>query len=103
MINMTMAKKITGITDELELEFYLKAIQLKIERVIDKKLIPEDLGEDIQLFIFDKIIESGTTIDGAGLKSYSIKDISYSFITSLDKNESFVKEVASLFGCGICL
>lgn len=62
-----------------------------------------ELPKNIQMFIFEQIILAGTKIDEAGLKSYSIKDISYTYISDLDKNKNFKDSIINMFGATVCL
>ncbi|MGL5624581.1 hypothetical protein [Cetobacterium sp.] len=62
-----------------------------------------ELPINIQMFIFEQIVLAGTKIDEAGLKSYSIKDISYTYISDLDKNKNFIESIINMFGATICL
>ncbi|MGL5428675.1 MAG: hypothetical protein ACRDAS_12270 [Cetobacterium sp.] len=57
-----------------------------------------ELPKNIQIFIFEQIILAGTRIDEAGLKSYSIKDISYTYVSDLDKNKNFINSLNQIFG-----
>lgn len=62
-----------------------------------------ELPKNIQMFIFEQIILAGTKIDEVGLKSYSIKDISYAYISDLDKNKNFIDSIINMFGATVCL
>lgn len=59
----------------------------------------DTLPEDVQIFIFTTLKEMMTNI--AGLKSYSIQDISYSYADKSQQAENFRIGVKNLFGVKI--
>lgn len=58
----------------------------------------DELPASIQLFIFGQVKSSISEIENAGLKSYSIESISYSFIDKQTKSDAFINDVKNLFG-----
>lgn len=163
--NIELAKKITKITDDELLRFYIEAVIKKIERILGYNLKTttynhklygvdrmyvytvgrplkailqviknnynitkecnienerkiglnfelckceyieaeyeagfETLPEDIQMFIFSQVKSLLSSINGAGLKSYSIETISYTFEDNINKNDDFIKQVKNIFG-----
>lgn len=56
----------------------------------------DELPEDIQSFIFNTLKEMRTNV--AGLKSYSIQDISYSYTDKSQQAENFRAGIKNLFG-----
>lgn len=57
----------------------------------------EELPADIQLFIFNKVNELKEMKGTAGLKSYSIKDLSYTYKDNKDYEKLFSEDVLELF------
>lgn len=163
--DIELAKKITKITDDKLLEFYIEAVIEKIESILGYKLKVnkynhklygvdkcyaytigrplkeilqvtknnyditkecnveserkiglnfelckceyieaeynagfEELPKNIQMFIFTQAKSFATSMNGAGLKSYSIETISYTFEESTNKNNDFIKQVKNIFG-----
>lgn len=58
----------------------------------------EELPKYIQLFIFNQVGQIITSMTNAGLKSYSIEGISYSFIDTLTQEQTFINQVKNIFG-----
>lgn len=58
----------------------------------------DELPKHIQLFIFNQVGQIITSMANAGLKSYSIESISYSFIDATTQEQSFVTQVKNMFG-----
>lgn len=58
----------------------------------------EELPAHIQLFIFTQINGIITMMSNAGLKSYSIESISYSFIDGVTQEQNFITQVKNMFG-----
>ena len=56
----------------------------------------EYLPYDIQMFIFSSIKES--IANESGLKSFSLKDISYSYFDKVQQSENFRRGIIDLFG-----
>lgn len=155
-----LAKKLTGIADEEILDFYIKSIISKIERIIGYELVKcektefvqgvdtnvvylnrkpvervskalwlnqelsftldkhrliltaplcqseflevtytagyEKLPSDIQMFIFSTLKEN--LANENGLKSFSLKDVSYSYFDKVQQSENFRRGIIDLFG-----
>lgn len=158
--DMEMAKAVTGITDETILNFYIKGVICKIERVIGYDLVKsfltefvsglgtniiylkkkpvenvsnayidnerinfkvnkhklifdfeihqseivkveyvagyEELPFGIQNFIFSTIKEMIS--NEMSLKSFSLKDVSYTFLDKVQQSENFRRGITDLFG-----
>lgn len=56
----------------------------------------EYLPYDIQMFIFSSIKES--IANESGLKSFSLKDVSYSYFDKVQQSENFRRGIIDLFG-----
>lgn len=161
--NKELAKQLTGISDGEILDFYIKGIISKIERVIGYKLVKGEITEfiqgvdtnvvylnkkpvesvsnakwlnqevpfrlekhrliltailcqseflevtytggydvlplDIQSFIFSTLKEN--LANESGLKSFSLKDVSYSYFDKVQQSESFRRGIIDLFGVRI--
>lgn len=165
LYDLEIAKKITGITDEQILQFYIDAIIDKINNILGydikkhvhseyitgvnknyvyvtarpinqileikkddfdltkyssilssrKILLPieicnqhkifakydagyEQLPPSIQLFIFEQLKDAISEMNSAGLKSYSIETISYTYVDKQTKTTNFINDVKNLFG-----
>lgn len=59
----------------------------------------EELPPDILMFICSTISE--TTANSAGLKSFSIKDVSYSYFDKVQQSENFRRGIIDIFGVSI--
>lgn len=155
-----LAKKLTGITDDKLLEFYIEGIISRIERAIGYDLVKCEKTEfiqgvdtnvvylerkpvervskalwlnqelsyrveehrlvltaplcqseflevtytagydvlplDIQMFIFSTLKEN--LANESGLKSFSLKDVSYSYFDKVQQSENFRRGIIDLFG-----
>ncbi len=58
----------------------------------------DTLPEYIQYFIFSQVKNLVNTVNNAGIKSYSIETISYTFEDTVNRNDDFIKEVRNIFG-----
>lgn len=58
----------------------------------------EELPQHIQMFIFCQINQIITSMSNAGLKSYSIEGISYSFIDTITQEQTFINQIKNMFG-----
>ena len=58
----------------------------------------EELPKHIQLFIFNQVSQIITSMSNAGIKSYSIESISYSFIDANTQEQTFITQVNNIFG-----
>ena len=56
----------------------------------------EYLPYDIQMFVFSSIKES--IANESGLKSFSLKDVSYSYFDKVQQSENFRRGIIDLFG-----
>ncbi|MFV0578892.1 MAG: hypothetical protein ACK5NU_09540, partial [Fusobacterium ulcerans] len=57
----------------------------------------EELPVDVQMFIFNKIREMAEMNENTGLKSYSVKDISYTYKDNKEFENKFNEDVLELF------
>lgn len=59
----------------------------------------EELPFDIQMFIFSTLKEN--LANESGLKSFSLKDVSYSYFDKIQQSENFRRGIIDLFGVRI--
>ncbi len=57
----------------------------------------DELPADVQMFIFNKIREMAEMNENTGLKSYSVKDISYTYKDNKEFENKFNEDVLELF------